>query len=172
MSSKAPSEGTKVTAGKNAPTIHEAPGAVAADSLAAESQAFQQANKAEPQSLPHENLTTTTSKSHSGSAAGKSSGTSTSTSQAGTAPSYVQNLYHQDPKGPHGKNLKEDESIATEDRNKNASFSEFGTKNDPGAAAERKFQLADSVPAGSSGARETRGDGKTAFDVLGSEREA
>ncbi|KAI0001392.1 hypothetical protein F4779DRAFT_604258 [Xylariaceae sp. FL0662B] len=170
MSAKAPSEGTKVTAGKNAPITSEGPGAVASDSLAAESQAFQQANEAEPQIFPHENLTAASSKPHEGSTTAESS---TSGSHAGsTAPSYAQNIYHQDPKGPHGKNIKEDESIATEDKNRNASFSEFGTKNDPAAAAERKFALADAVPAASSGGRQKHIEGQTTFEALESEEEA
>ncbi|OTB00425.1 hypothetical protein M426DRAFT_324292 [Hypoxylon sp. CI-4A] len=170
MSGKASSEGTKVTAGQNAPVTHEGPGVVAQDSLASESQAFRQANQAVPQQVPRENLTSA-SKPHEGGIHQSSSTTSGpgGASHAGTAPSYVQSQYLKDPSGPHGQNITEDDSIGTEDRAKNASFSEFGTKNDPGALAEQKFTLGQTANAGSTGGREKGIDGKTPYDALDSD---
>ncbi|KAI1411863.1 hypothetical protein F5Y13DRAFT_164501 [Hypoxylon sp. FL1857] len=161
MSGKAPSEGTKVTAGKNAPITTEGPGVVAQDSLATESQAFRQANQAEPQQVPRENLTSA-SKPHEGSTGSLGQ----SSSHAGTAPSYVQSQYLKDHAGPHGKNIKEDDSIGTEDKAKNASFSEFGTKNDPGLAAEQKFTLSGTANASSTGGREKGVDAQQPYGAL------
>ena len=166
---KAPSEGQKVTAGQNAPYTAAATGPVAPGSLAAESQAFTQSNEATPQHMPRENFTSA-SKSHQGTQA--TSTTTSDTQSAGQAPTYVNNQYHHDPSGPHGKNLKEDDSIATEDKQKNTSFSQFGTKDDPGAAAEQKFTSANASAAGPTGGRQKGLDGKTPYDALGSETSA
>ncbi|KAI2621015.1 hypothetical protein GGS26DRAFT_570250 [Hypomontagnella submonticulosa] len=176
MSGKAPSEGTKVTAGKNAPTTTEGPGLVAEDSLAAESQSFRQANQAVPQQVPHESLTSA-SKPHQGGIHQSTTASATTTSgqgdgNAAAAPSYVQSQYFKDRAGPHGKNLKEDDSIGTEDKSKNASFSQFGTKDDPGRAAEEKFTLSDTANAGSTGGRDKNVDAKQPYDALGGDTEA
>ncbi|RYO83881.1 hypothetical protein DL764_009409 [Monosporascus ibericus] len=154
---KAPSAGQKVTAGQNAPYTSEATGRVAPDSLASESQAFRQANQAIPRQS--ENVSSGTDAAGAGGA----------THNADPAPTYVNSQYYRDPSGPHGKNLKEDNSIGNE---KNTSFSEFGTKDDPGAAAEQKFTLADSSNAASTGGRKKEIDGKTPYDALGSEANA
>jgi len=165
---KAPSEGTKVTMGKDAPSTSAATGAVASDSLAAESQTFLQSNNVAAQQPSSEALATP-SKPRETTQAVSASGAASS---AGAAPSYVSDVYLKDPSGPHGKNIKEDNSIGTEDKTKNTSFSEFGTNNDPGMAAEQKFALADAAAASSTGARQTAQDGKTPYDALGSEKEA
>ncbi|KAI1138530.1 hypothetical protein F5Y05DRAFT_384354 [Hypoxylon sp. FL0543] len=166
MSGKAPSEGTKVTAGKNAPVTQEGPGVVAQDSLAAESQAFRQANQAEPQQVPRENLTSA-SKPHEGGIHQSSTGSSgQASSNAGTAPSYVQSQYLKDHAGPHGKNIKEDPTIGTEDKEKNTSFSEFGTKDDPGMAAEQKFTQYQTANAGSTGGRDKGVDAQQPYGAL------
>ncbi|KAI0967562.1 hypothetical protein F4678DRAFT_445988 [Xylaria arbuscula] len=172
MSHKAPSAGTKVSAGRNDPVIQEGPGAVNSDSLAAESQAFQQANRAgvgSQQSRPQEGA----------SASARAPGTSATYSQgampqetgsrgAEAAPTYVESQYRRDPSRPHGKNITEDDSIGTEDRAKNASFAaEIGSKDDPSLLAERKINQANSVAPGSSGGRERTVDDKTTYDVLG-----
>ncbi|RWA10230.1 hypothetical protein EKO27_g4865 [Xylaria grammica] len=172
MSYKAPSAGTKVSAGTNDPMIQEGPGAVKPDSLAAESQAFRQANSAgldNQRSRPQEGV----------SASARAPGTSASYSQeampretgsrgAHTAPSYVESQYRRDPSGPHGKNIKEDDSIGTGDTAKNASFTAgIGSKDDPSLLAERKFGQANSVAPGSLGGRERTVDDKTTYDVLG-----
>ncbi|KAI1658864.1 hypothetical protein F4813DRAFT_354962 [Daldinia decipiens] len=173
MSSKAPSEGTKVTAGRNAPVSNEAPGVVSQGSLAAESQAFRQANQAAPQQVGREDLTSA-SKPHEG-GIHKASSTNKSgpgrSSNVDTAPSYVQSQFLKGKGGPHGKNLTEDDSIGTEDKNKNASFSEFGTKNDPGLAAEKKF-ISGSANTGSNAGREKRIDDQQPYAALGGDTQA
>ncbi|KAH9909895.1 hypothetical protein F4778DRAFT_23911 [Xylariomycetidae sp. FL2044] len=178
MGPKAPSEGTKVKPGKDAPVTQEGPGVVAADSLAAESQTFREANQAEPQQVSREDLSAPSkpheadsARDHSSTGTGKSS-SSSSAAHVEPAPTYVQNQYNKYPGGPHGKNIKEDDSIATEDKNKNASFSEFGTKNDPARAAEQKLARADAANPASTGGREKHIDGSTPYDALGRESEA
>ncbi|CAJ2510478.1 Uu.00g132870.m01.CDS01 [Anthostomella pinea] len=190
MPAKAPSEGTKVTLGMDAPVTKEGTGAVASDSLAAESQTFRNANDVRNTTSAGAQTTTgnATSSASSGgsgsgpgskSGAGSGSGTGSGGTGAGagskhvdTAPTYVLNQYHRDPAGPHGKNIKEDDSIGTEDKTKNTSFSEFGTKNDPAALAEKKIELGNSAVGGSTGGREKGVDGKTPYDALASEEQA
>ncbi|KAI1375070.1 hypothetical protein F4677DRAFT_423050 [Hypoxylon crocopeplum] len=175
MSAKAPSEGTKVTAGQKAPITNEGHGIVAEGSLASESQSFRQANEAVPQHVSREDLTSAP-KSHEG-GIHQASSTAQPTSEkgshnAGTAPSYVQSQYLKDPAGPHGKNLMEDDSIGTEDKSKNASFSQFGTKNDPGMAAEQKFTRSGVAHAGSTGGREKGVDAQQPYAALGGDTQA
>ncbi|KAI1101232.1 hypothetical protein F4804DRAFT_316578 [Jackrogersella minutella] len=167
MSSKTPSEGTKVTVGRNAPVTNEGPGLVAEQSLAAESQSFLQANQAVPRQIPQENMTSA-SKSHEGGIHQAAPGTNASLGpgRTATAPSYVQSQYMKDRKGPQGKNLTEDDSIGTEDKSKNVSFSEFGTKNDPGRSAEQKFTFANTANTGSTSGREKDVDAKQPYEVL------
>ncbi|KAI1447089.1 hypothetical protein F5Y02DRAFT_51503 [Annulohypoxylon stygium] len=171
MTSKTPSEGTKVTAGRNAPVTTEGPGHVAQDSLAAESQSFRQANEVTLQDQYNEDLRKSGLRPHEG-GVHQSASKPLDSSAAGTAPSYVQSQYIKAQGGPHGKNITEDESIGTEDREKNASFSQFGTKADPGRAAEQKFTLGQAANAGSTGGREKGIDGKQPYGVLGSDAEA
>ncbi len=163
---KAPSEGQKVSADRNTPCTHEATGPVAHDSLAAESRAFCEANQASPQDMPRENFTSASQPHESARQTSAATGVSHNVDRA---PSYVNNQYYRDPSGPHGKNLKEDDSIATEDKKKNTSLSQFGTKDDPGAAAEQKLTLANTKTAGQTGGRQEGIDGKTPYDALGSE---
>ncbi|KAI1733446.1 hypothetical protein F4680DRAFT_454944 [Xylaria scruposa] len=156
--SKAPSTGTKVSAGPNDPVIQEGPGAVKPDSLASESQAFRQANTAGPdnqQRRPQEGI----------SASARAPGASKAHAQGGVS--------HESGSGrPHGKNIHEDDSIGTGDTAKNASFSaEIGSKDDPSLLAERKFEQLNSIAPGSSGGRERMTHEKTTYDVLG-DREA
>ena len=174
---KAPSAGQKVAPDRNGPSQPEATGPVASDSLAAESKAFVQGNEATPQQQPSDSFTTPAESHHNTQPTSTFPSTGVAGTQNGTqnfdpAPTYVNNQYHQDRSGPHGKNLKEDDSIATEDKNKNTSFSQFGTKDDPGAAAEQKFVLADTAPVGSTGARQKGSEGKTVYDALSSETNA
>ncbi|KAI2467918.1 hypothetical protein F4781DRAFT_288888 [Annulohypoxylon bovei var. microspora] len=178
MSSKAPSEGTKVTDGRNAPVTNEGPGFIAEDSLAAESQSFRQSNQVAPEDYHQEDLIRgSVPKPHEGGVHQSASGFDSKPSgpgsrAAGIAPSYVQSQYIKSQGGPHGKNLKEDDSIGTEDKSKNASFSQFGTKADPGRAAEQKFTLAGAANAGSTSGREKGVDAKRPYSVLGSNTEA
>ncbi|KAI0196747.1 hypothetical protein EV127DRAFT_417561 [Xylaria flabelliformis] len=167
--SKSSSKGTKVSASPNDPVIQEGPGAVKPDSLAAESQAFRQANSAglnNQQHRPQEGMSASahapnTSKTHYQGGMSQETG---SGRPGHTGPSDV--------KKPHGKNIQEDDSIGTGDTAKNASFSaEIGSKDDPSLLAERKFEQLNSMAPGSSGGREKTTHEKTAYDVLG-DREA
>lgn len=174
MSHKAPSAGTKVTTDRNAPVIQEGPGAVLPDSLAAESQAFQQANQVgtnSQQSRPQEGASAS-ARAPGGSSAHTKKGMSreTGSSNVAAAPTYVLNQYYRDPSGPHGKNITEDNSIGTEDRSKNISFAaEIGSKDDPGLLAEQKFAQVNSLPAIAGGGRQKGVDDKTPYDALGEE---
>ncbi|KAI3325136.1 hypothetical protein HD806DRAFT_466689 [Xylariaceae sp. AK1471] len=178
MSHKAPSAGTKVT--KNAPIKQEAPGPVPPDSLAAESQTFRQANSIDDnnnnnnsqQSRPQEGAHAPgTSKTHSrGTSMHKETG---SRSVVEPAPTYVNIQYYRDPHPPHGKNIKEDPSIGTEDTAKNVSFTaEIGSKDDPSLLAERVLSKKNFTVPGSLGGREKTVNDKTEFDVLDTDQEA
>ncbi|KAK8079329.1 hypothetical protein PG994_003136 [Apiospora phragmitis] len=167
MPGKAPSEGTKVTMGNQAPVIQEGSGAVPSDSLAAESQSFQSNNRTTEgvsASKPQESYSNNTSSSVSGKDTGLKSG---GASSAGTAPSYVENLKHSEPGGPHGKNLKEDPNLEGK-----SNSGEFGNANDPGRLAEQKFTLGANTPAVATGGREEHLNKKTPYDALSSEKEA
>lgn len=60
-----------------------------------------------------------------------------STQQGGPAPTYVNNQYYRDPKGPHGKNLTE----GFDDGRPGDSLSaEPGSEDDPGRVAEETFR--------------------------------
>ncbi|KAJ8125976.1 hypothetical protein O1611_g7662 [Lasiodiplodia mahajangana] len=84
------------------------------------------------------------------------------------APTYVENQFRRDPRGLHGKNIKEDKSVGTGDDEKNASFSaEIGAEDDPSLLAERKFSQANAAAPGASGGREKTVEEKTTYDVLG-----
>ncbi|KAI1749737.1 HET-domain-containing protein [Xylaria castorea] len=117
MSHKAPSAGTKVSAGPNDPMIQEGP-ASNADRKRACPPRF--APPAPPQHILYGGMSRETGGGNTH-----------------TAPSYVDNQFYRDPSGPHGKNIKEDDSIGTGDTAKNASFSaEIGSKDDPSLLAE------------------------------------
>lgn len=193
MSSKAQSGGTKVSAGANDRVIQEGTGTVQPDSLAAESEAFRQANpesqqQQQQQQRPQEGGTATTTARAPGTSTSHTSGTSgtsgtmsretgshsgDSSSAADPGPSYINNQFRRDPHGPHGKNITEDDDIDTGDKAKNASFAaEIGSKDDPSLLAERKFAQGNSIAPGSiGGGGQAKVDDKTAFDVLG-DREA
>ncbi|KAK7912228.1 hypothetical protein PG985_014709 [Apiospora marii] len=152
MPGQAPSEGTKVTMGNQAPVTQEGSGAVS-DSLATESQAFQSSNRVTEGASQQANTT-----SSSGGAPAKS---------VGTAPGYIGNINNQDASGPHGKNLKEDPNLQGENTS-----AEFGTENDPGRLAEKKFALGASTAPVATGGREEHVDKKAPYDALSSEKEA
>ncbi|KAK7959076.1 uncharacterized protein PG986_003930 [Apiospora aurea] len=164
---QAPSEGTKVTMGNQAPVYQEGSGAVQPDSLAAESQAFQSNNRTGEgvsASKPQESYSSNTSSSVSGADTGLKSGGAAS---AGTAPSYISNLSNQDPSGPHGKNLKEDPNL----EGKHVS-GEIGTDNDPGRVAEHKFALGANTPAVAHGGQQEKLNKESPYNALSSEKEA
>jgi len=211
------SKGTKVNEPHN--IIEESTGAVASDSLAADSTradgVFSENRGREPQGVSGSNSTfantNTTgatrldpasdaearmaeedwaeekklgsgSTSYPDAAGGQSKGlavedtrgsyeTGGSSSNAGTAPSYVDSQ-GVDVGGPKGKNLTEG-GFESNDKN-NASFnSEIGSKNDPGRAAEAKFQRANADAAGDAGFPRQKGTtGNSAYDTLDPETQA
>lgn len=234
-STKNPTHGQKVDLGADAPVTTEGPGKIASGSLAAESNAFKEANdlSSEQGSSQGKEDFGAASRSHheSGSARHAASAHSNSggnnndnhghsknnkdnndshkgldssdsrnkqgqdrkqrgdhgnqggsnrsrgyggesQSHADPAPTYVNNVLgtNRDPhEGPHGKNIKEDDSIATEDKKKNASFAELGTKADPGRLAEQNFALraTQGEITDSSAPRQAKiAEGNTPWDVL------
>lgn len=138
MSHKAPSEGQKVTMGKDAPVRQENAGTVAAGSLAAQSSTFQSANKgAAPEYVAtnSEEFLRGHSEQQQHSSNGRSNGSNYQ--QGAPAPTYVNNQYIRDPNGPHGKNLEE---AAFRDDTENKSFTaDIGADDDPGRAALNKM---------------------------------
>ncbi|KAK9780134.1 hypothetical protein SCAR479_02771 [Seiridium cardinale] len=171
------SEGQKVDLGRNAPVTHEGVGSVDSGSLAAESAAFKSSNDISSSDFSSEN--TSTPKPYEGSLGSSAStaqkaqsahGTGRSSNQVDQAPSYVTSqLASTDSSGPHGKNITEDPNLS----GKNASFTEFGTKADPGRLAEQKFVAAGSTSGTAGGVGREKGiDGKTPYDALGSETSA
>ncbi|KAK8189040.1 uncharacterized protein BKA78DRAFT_318531 [Phyllosticta capitalensis] len=92
---------------------------------------------------------------------------------AGAAPTYANvDLYNEGGK-PKGKNLTEEEGFTGSEAN--ASFnSEIGSKNDPGRAAEQKFQrnAVQSAQDSATGPRQQNIDPKNDFSVLGGETSA
>lgn len=177
-----PTHGQKVDLGADGPVTTEGLGELSG-SLAAESHTFKEANQVSEERL-HQTKETSSSSSYSpnepGSASrhsGSSKGKTEQGSHADKAPTYVNNVLgtERDPhEGPHGTNIKEDDSISTEDKTKNASFSQFGTKADPGRLAEAKFSLGvhSGVKTSVGGGQSDGNDGKGAFDALDRKTEA
>ncbi|KAF4983446.1 hypothetical protein FZEAL_1175 [Fusarium zealandicum] len=178
-SNKAPSHGTKVDLGQNAPSKTEGAGTVTSESLAAESNkeggdfasntGIHSENQSSSKPTSTENSSagrdTTSTSTSTGAAPQSSSG---SNSSAGTAPSYVENQSIK-ASGPHGKNLKEgdwDES-KVEDGLKKALESEPGSENDPSRLAEEQIQHKQSATG--TGPRQGEVTNKTAFDSLNAE---
>lgn len=106
-------------------------------------------------------------------------GTNTSTSTTGggssgnvdvdAAPSYVTPVVAESGGKPHGKNLTEGGFDA--EGAPNASFTtDIGSKDDPGRAAEDKFELQNESVAGGTGPRQAgEGNGAGVYDQLGQE---
>ncbi|KZZ92482.1 hypothetical protein AAL_06108 [Moelleriella libera RCEF 2490] len=157
---KAPNAGTKVEPGKDAPVRQEGTGLVEEGSLAAESfradGKFAENRDAEPESASDARSSATS----------RAGGQSV---QGATAPSYVNNQYLSDPKGPHGKNLRESDFDGQDLQSGQAKAfaAEPGSIDDPGRLAEAKFQQKDAVPpqAAPDGG-ETKLSTSTAFDGL------
>jgi len=157
MASRVPSEGTKVTLGKNAPVKREGAGVVAPDSLAAESVqgGGEFANNANINMSSHTFSTSSSDKNnkndknnksssdvpasappHEPADVGHSSGL-TSDIQGQDAPTYVNNQHIRDAAGPHGKNITEDPDMT----GRPAKFDvEVGSQDDPARLAELKMQ--------------------------------
>lgn len=103
MVGKAPSEGTKVTAGENAPVVREGAGAVHSESLAAQSvrEGGEFASNRNINEVGDKTGAAITSSLHISVGA-------SAEPQGQTAPGYVSNQYTRDSAGPHGKNITED----------------------------------------------------------------
>ncbi|KAG6001350.1 hypothetical protein E4U21_004426 [Claviceps maximensis] len=165
---KAPSAGTKVHAGKNAPVTQESAGLVLNDSLAAESyQAggkFAENRDARPEHASYEPV-------------GKTSARGTHAGVEGTqgdpAPSYITSQYISDPHGPHGKNLKEEDFEYQQvfEGQRRAFKAKPGSIDDPGRLAEVTFEKKNATtPLSAANRKSDELSTGTAYDVL--ERDA
>ncbi|KAL4726908.1 hypothetical protein ACLX1H_005806 [Fusarium chlamydosporum] len=181
MAPKAPSEGQKVHLGQNAPIKEEGAGKVASESLAAESVkeggdfASNEGIRSENQSSSRsENTsagrtTNTSSAPSSNSAQSGSTESGSAKSNAGTAPSYVENQYIK-ASGPHGKNITEGfDDSKTEDGLKKALSSEPGSDNDPSRVAELRLQQSQTAAGRDAGPKQTGLSSETPFDTLNNE---
>ncbi|PHH93112.1 hypothetical protein CDD83_492 [Cordyceps sp. RAO-2017] len=167
---KAPSAGTKVTGGKDAPVSREGAGLVASESLAAQSYReggeFAENRRAEPENISSSNDTAGPQATSSQKASGHAVG-----SRGGTAPSYVVNQNLRDPHGPHGKNLKEGgfEDPKLEDGLQKAFNAEPGSIDDPGRVAEATFAQKEAAQSSASTQKDGQLSTGTAFDGLNPE---
>ncbi|KAJ4013996.1 uncharacterized protein FIESC28_07447 [Fusarium coffeatum] len=178
MAPKAPSEGQKVDLGQNAPVKEEGPGKVASESLAAES-AKEGGDFASNEGIRSENQASsgsentsagrTTNTSSAPSSNTRSAQSGSAKSNAGTAPSYVDNQYIK-ASGPHGKNITEGfDDSKTEDGLKKALNAEPGSENDPSRVAELQFQQNQTAAGRDAGPRQTGLANETSFDALNNE---
>lgn len=157
MSYTAPSAGTKVELGQNAPATQETTGNVNPESLAAES--FREGG---------EFTANRGIRSENGSGYNEPENPS---ANAGTAPSYVNSQYR-DSSGPHGKNLKTDgtwDASEAQDGIQKALDAEPGSENDPSRIAQQQMRLNQSRSGPDAGPKQGEVTSKTAFDALGSE---
>ncbi|KHN97230.1 uncharacterized protein MAM_04827 [Metarhizium album ARSEF 1941] len=152
----APSAGTKVNLGKDAPVTREAAGRVPDDSLAAESYRaggeFAKNRDAEPGKAP----------------AGVDPYLDERNSNAEPAPSYVSSQYVKYKGGPRGKNLKEGgfDHQKVQDGIQKAFNSEPGSIDDPGRLAEVTFEQYDAATPRMAGTRDVGLKTGTAYDGL------
>ncbi|KAF9871800.1 hypothetical protein CkaCkLH20_10734 [Colletotrichum karsti] len=161
---KAPSAGTKVTAG--APATSEPTGPVPSGSLAAES-----ATKGGAFAANTGVDASSTVPAGTGSAPG--SGASSIPGQAGAAPTYVNNQYIRDPKGPHGANITEGfDDKNTKDGVQAAMKAEIGSENDPSRVAEQQLKLSQTKGGRDAGPRQTEAGGQTVYENLKSDVQA
>ncbi|KAH8902377.1 hypothetical protein BR93DRAFT_932293 [Coniochaeta sp. PMI_546] len=172
-SNQAPSAGVKVTSNP-APTRREGAGAVAPDSLAAESSTFTSSNRnAAPGSGPTQTSGKVSAPGEGGVNAGSSGSLENQASYAGAAPSYVNRQFQAGEGGPKGKDLREVESFESgvKDGREAAFGAEPGSELDPGRAAEAGFGLR-----GEGGRKANEGDsgetGQRRFGALDSETSA
>ncbi|OLN96811.1 hypothetical protein CCHL11_02373 [Colletotrichum chlorophyti] len=180
---KATSAGTKVEPGAAAPTMAEATGSVASDSLAAESargggefannRGVESGSGSNKSSNNTSSSGTNTSSSRTGTGSAPGSGSSSIPGQAGTAPTYVNNQYIRDPAGPHGKNISEGfDTKNTKDGIQAAFNAEPGSENDPGRVAELGFQQSTTKAGRDAGPRQTEVTGQTVYENLKSDVQA
>ena len=132
----------QVDLGKNAPVTQEGAGAVAAGSLAHESNSSGGAfsTNRQREAVPAGDVEPTLRGDNSV-GGGTQRFTPSEEGQGATAPSYVNNQYYRDPKGPHGKNLTEgfEDDDKHEDGVAKAFAADVGSEDDPSRVAERKF---------------------------------
>ncbi|KAL6863330.1 hypothetical protein ACO1O0_003579 [Amphichorda felina] len=200
MAFKAPSEGTKVFPGQNAPTKSEPAGTVPSESLAAESYreggAFSRNTNAQPENLSYDQLksssgatefgsasssearaaardTTSTNAASYDEATGSGSFRANPKSYAGAAPTYVASQYAVDPKGPHGTNISEGfDDSGTQDGLQQALNAEPGSINDPARVAEQQMRLKNETKSRAAGPTERTFTNETKYDALNSDASA
>ena len=175
MSNRNPHHGQKVTpGGDSAPTTQEAAGAIAPDSLAAQSVrsggAFAANRGADPEPSHSSAKGTQTTSGGSGTrftvsgAPAQAPGPSgDSALQGGAAPSYVNAQFVRDDGGPHGKNLHEGGFAGSGPGN--SINAEPGSKKDPARLAELGHDRADR----SAGPRQGQVDNEQPYAALGRE---
>ncbi|KAK0392050.1 hypothetical protein NLU13_1548 [Sarocladium strictum] len=165
---KAPSEGQKVDLGQNAPTKTEGTGAVASESLAAES-THKGGGFASNPSSRSENISANGNQSSStirNANTGSSNTEGSSVASAGTAPTYVNAQYIKG-SGPHGKNITEGfDDSKTEDGIKKAFNADLGSINDPSRQAEQQFELNQNAQSRGAGPRQGNLTNETKYDAL------
>lgn len=170
---KAPSAGTKVDLGRNAPTKQEGVGAVGSESLAAESYRgggeFASNGGSQPENLSTSDYNTSSSGATKLESTRDTSYTSLneSSSNVDTAPSYVNNQYVRDTSGPHGKNIQEGfDDAGARDGLKAALAAEPGSKDDPSRLAEQQFKTNQFAPSRDGGPKQTSLSNETKYDAL------
>ncbi|EHL03704.1 hypothetical protein M7I_0350 [Glarea lozoyensis 74030] len=192
MSTSNPSYGKKVTS-EPAPPVKEGAGAVASDSLAAESTrsgggfsntsgahrldpAVNNGARMDKEDAAKEKKLGGSSTSYPEGSGGQSKATSVtdttgssvtggSTSNAGVAPTYV-NSQGKDQSGPHGKNITEGfEGGKTV-------TGDIGSENDPGRLAEEQFAKTNANIGLEAVPKQKGGTGKNDFDALGGDTSA
>lgn len=162
MVGKAPSEGTKVNPGENAPVVREGAGAVASESLAAQSvrEGGEFASNRNINEVAGNGAGVTSQQHISAGAPGEPQG------QA--APSYVSSLYIREPGGPHGKNITEDPEMIGRPGKFNV---EPGSLEDPGRVAEQNMRLKQTRAPGT-GERQDSAGNQQPYGVLDDETSA
>ncbi|KAK7746363.1 hypothetical protein SLS53_002322 [Cytospora paraplurivora] len=163
MVGKAPSEGTKVNLGENAPVVREGAGAVASESLAAES--FREGGEFSKNRNISE-IDSNTTAHHSSKA--PSSAPAPAESHAETAPSYVNTQNIRDSAGPHGKNITEDPELIGRPAKFNV---EPGSKDDPARLAEQKLAAKQATAPGAGQGQADAGNTQP-YDALDNETSA
>lgn len=167
--------------GAAAPTKNESTGPVPAGSLAAESATHDgpfASNNLHSESAKYrtEGISSAyddiAGSGHYSSIDGGGTGSANATSTA-TAPSYVENQYIRDPRGPYGKNISEGlDDSNTQDGTQKAFNAEPGSIDDPSREAEYNLALKDSARTRDAGPREHQVTDKSKFDALNSNTSA
>lgn len=150
-------------------------GLVTSDSLAAESLRrggdFQNNTKIRTENAaePVTTAAATTTKTTTATGASRAGVTQ---SRADTAPSYVENQYIQDGRGPHGLGVREVSSMDDpryQDGISKAMRAEPGSVDDPSRAAELQFEQRQNAAGRDAGPRDSKLDNQTRYDALRSD---